>query len=100
MVTFAKSHDSEVWHVQEPFLAWENLCLEIGDETGQTVPAIANMFLGGSAPRLRSLNSNRIPIPTLPRLLLSSNDLPRLYLPNIPHSGYISHEALDWTHIP
>jgi hypothetical protein len=80
--------------MEEPFPALENLCLEIDDETGQTVPALSNTFLGGTAPRLRSLTLNRIPFTTLPRLLLSSNDLSRLRLRNIPHSGYISPEAL------
>jgi hypothetical protein len=79
--------------MQKPFPALENLCLEV-DETGQTVPTLPNMFLGGSVPHLRSLILNRIPFLTLPRLLLSSNDLSRLYLCNIPHSGYISPKVL------
>jgi F-box-like len=80
--------------MQEPFPALEKLCLEIDDKIGQTVPALANTFLGGFAPCLQSLTLNGIPFPTLPRLLLSSNGLSRLHLCNIPHSGYISPEAL------
>jgi hypothetical protein len=58
------------------------------------VPALPNTFLGGSAPRLRSLHLSEIPFPTLPQFLLSSNDLLHLSLDQIPHSGYISPEAM------
>jgi hypothetical protein len=60
----------------------------------ETVPALPNTFLGGSAPRLRSLTLERIPFPTLPKLLSSSNDLVHLCLSRIPHSGYMSPEAI------
>ncbi|KAH9979422.1 hypothetical protein BGW80DRAFT_1455141 [Lactifluus volemus] len=66
----------------------------ICDETGETAPALSNTFLGGSAPRLRSLTLYHIPFPTLPQLLLSCNDLSRLSLRNIPHNGYISPAAM------
>ena len=36
----------------------------------ETVPALPDMFLGGSAPRLQSLTPNNIPFQGLPRLLL------------------------------
>jgi hypothetical protein len=74
--------------MQEPFPALEHLA--IGDETGETAPTLSNTVLGGSAPRLRSLTLYHVPFPTLPQLLLSCNDLSRLSLRNIPHSGYIS----------
>jgi hypothetical protein len=77
--------------MQEPFPAIEYLSLRM--VTG-TVSALPNTFLGGSAPRLRSLHLHRIPFPTLPRLLLSSNDLVDLSLSRIPHSGYIPPEAM------
>jgi len=51
-------------------------------------------FLGGSAPRLQSLTLERIPFPELPKLLLSAKDLVQLRLLNVPHSGYISPEAM------
>ena len=51
-------------------------------------------FLGGSAPRLRSLTLDGIRFPELPKLLLSSRDLVELRLRDIPHSGYISPEAI------
>ncbi len=50
--------------------------------------------LGGSAPRLRHFSLNAIPFPGLPKLLLSANHLVALWLTDIPHSGYISPEAM------
>ena len=57
-------------------------------------PALPDGFLGGSAPRLQSLELDSIPFPALPKLLLSATDLVHLTLWNIPHSGYISPEAI------
>ena len=51
-------------------------------------------FLGGSAPRLQSLTLCRIPFPALPKLLLSTTHLVLLSLMRMPHSGYISPEAM------
>src|SRR6266852_8667608 len=48
----------------------------------------------GSAPRLQYLRLERVPIPGLPKLLLSATDLVHLSLCRIPHSGYISPEAM------
>jgi hypothetical protein len=50
--------------------------------------------LGRSAPHLRFLMLHGIPFPGLPKLLLSATNLVRLYLLNIPHSGYISPDAM------
>ncbi|KAH9971472.1 hypothetical protein BGW80DRAFT_1446344 [Lactifluus volemus] len=75
---------------QEPFPAMETLDLRVKG----TVPALPNTFLGGSAPRLRSLHLEGIPLPTLPRLLLTSNDLFDLTLDRIPQNGYISPETM------
>jgi hypothetical protein len=55
---------------------------------------LSDSFLGGSAPRLRDLYLGGIPFPSLPNLLLSATDLVKLYLTKIPHSGYISPEAM------
>jgi len=55
---------------------------------------LPDSFLGGSAPRLRSLWLDGIPIPGLPKLLSSATHLVHLRLENIPHSGYISPEAM------
>jgi hypothetical protein len=58
-------------------------------------PVLRNSFLGGSTPRLRYLQLRGIPFPGLPKLLLSSaTHLVHLHLYHIPHSGYISPEAM------
>jgi hypothetical protein len=77
--------------MQQPFPALTHLDLGAGDETTSAVPA---SFLGGTAPRLRSLTLHSIPFPGLPTLLLSANHLVVLYLWEIPHSGYFSPEAM------
>jgi hypothetical protein len=55
---------------------------------------LPDSFLGGSAPRLRYFYLHGIPFPGLPKLLLSATHLVHLYLCDIPHSGYISPEAM------
>ena len=57
-------------------------------------PIFPDSFLGGSLPRLRSLNLWGIPFPAIGKLLLSTRDLVALSLGFIPHSGYISPEAM------
>ena len=61
---------------------------------GETMPVLPDSFLGGSAPRLQILTLEGIPFPGFPKLLLSVNRLLYLELVNIPHSGYISPEAM------
>ena len=68
-----------------------DLKLQLKDETGPVVP---HCFLGGFAPRLRSLRFERIPFPGLPNLLSSATGLVKISLQKIPHSGYISPEAM------
>ena len=51
-------------------------------------------FLGGSAPNLQLLHFKCIAFPALPKLLLSSPGLVSLSLYDIPHSGYISSDAI------
>ncbi|KAH9974240.1 hypothetical protein BGW80DRAFT_172617 [Lactifluus volemus] len=79
--------------MQEPFPALEFFYLEL-ETYAAPPPPLPNTFLGGTAPRLRSLCLDRIPFPTLPKLLLSCNDLSRLSLLQTPHSGYISPQAM------
>jgi hypothetical protein len=67
--------------------------LSLGSSDGMA-PVLSDSFLGGSAPRLRELDLYGIPFPALPKLLLSTTNLVRLSLCNIPHSGYISPEAM------
>ena len=57
-------------------------------------PILPDSFLGGSLPRLRSLNLWGIPFPAIGKLLLSTRHLVTLYLGSIPPSGYISPEAM------
>jgi CHAT domain/F-box-like len=48
----------------------------------------------GEAPRLHTLRTTRIALPTLPQLLLSATNLVSLQLEAIPNTGYISPENL------
>jgi hypothetical protein len=77
--------------MQVPFPELTNLDLH---SNGETVSALPDSFLGGSAPRLRSLGLAGIPFPGLPKLLLSATQLVGLYLSNILHSGYFPPEAI------
>jgi len=63
-------------------------------DTLSVIPPIPDSFLGGSAPHLQHFELNGIPFPGLPKLLLSATHLVNLYLHHIPHSGYISPEAM------
>ena len=79
--------------MQEQFPALTHLLLESAHDT-HPVPALPDGFLGGSAPRLQSLELHSVPFLALPKLLLSATDLVYLTLWNIPHSGYIPAEAI------
>ena len=57
-------------------------------------PAIPDPFLGGSVQRLRYLSLTSISFPGLPKLLLSGAQLVYLCLLHVPHSGYISPDAM------
>ena len=82
---------------QEQFPALIHLrldyCFELFDS--HPAPGLPDGFLGGSAPRLQSLRLDHIAFPALPKLLLSATDLVCLSLWRIPHSGYISPEAIS-----
>ena len=81
--------------MQAPFPELTSLTLAPDDEDEDgMVSVVPDSFLGGSAPRLEYLSLERIPFPGLPKLLLSANHLVDLHLVNIPHSGYISPEAM------
>jgi hypothetical protein len=77
--------------MQEPFPALSRLSFGISDETALVLP---DSFVGGSAPRLRSLHLKKVPFPALPKLLLTASDLVLLLLEDIPNSGYISPEVM------
>jgi hypothetical protein len=77
---------------QEPFPTLTDMELH----TSATEPAtVSDSFLGGSAPNLRYLQLSRVPFPGLTKLLLpSATHLVTLHLLRIPHSGYVSPEAM------
>jgi hypothetical protein len=91
-----------VWQLEKVLAAMqvpfpELTYLELQDSSGddhETVPVIPDLFLDGSAPRLRHFHLSGIPFPGLPKLLLSATHLVDLELTCIPHSGYISPEAM------
>jgi len=58
------------------------------------VPVLPHSFFGGSAPHLRRLAFVALPLQELPKLLLPTTHLVHLSLHDIPHSGYISPEAM------
>jgi hypothetical protein len=82
---------SAAMQVPFPELTHLTLKLKLGDETAAALP---DLFLGGSAPRLRFLYFRGIPFPSLPKFLLSATHLVTLRLFDIPHSGYFSPEAI------
>jgi len=81
----------ELATISEPFPA----LIELELESFKTDPPILpDSFLGGSVPRLRSLDLWGIPFPGIGNLLLSTRDLVTLSLGVIPPSGYISPESM------
>jgi len=76
--------------LQEPFPELTHLLLR----SNRAVAALPDSFLGESAAHLRLLWLERIPFPNLPKLLLSATHLVSLRLDEIPHSGYISPDAM------
>ena len=82
--------------MKEQFPALTYLVLMFVDDSSHPTPprALPDGFLGASAPRLQTLTFQSIPFPALPKLLLSATDLVQLSLVSIPHSGYISPEAM------
>ena len=77
--------------MKTPFPALTELDISSRD---QVAPLVLHSFLGGSMPQLRSLRLTGIGFSALPKLLLSTSALVDLGLWRIPHSGYISPEAM------
>ena len=75
--------------MQKPFPVLKSLHI-----SSRNAPVLPTEFLGGSAPRLQSIDILCIPFPALPTLLLSTGKLTRLELRNIPRTGYISPAAM------
>jgi len=84
--------------IKKQFPMLTDLTLHSYEDYEDNAPAIPDLFLGGSAPRLRSLEFAGIPFlfPALGRLLLSATDLVTFRLLDLPNSGYrdISPELL------
>ena len=79
--------------MQKPFPELTHLLLNADEDNGSG-PILPDTFLGGTAPRLRSLKLINVPFPGLPKLLLSATHLVKLDLHDIPHSGYIPPEVM------
>ena len=80
--------------MQVPFPALTDLSLDWGEGNDRVVPVLPSMFLGRSAPRLRHLKLDGFSFPGIHNLLLSATGLVSLELRHIPHSWYISPDAL------
>ena len=87
------SQIEQVWAaMQVPFPELTVLKLQsLGEPVSILLP---NSFLGGSAPPLRHLGLFGISYLGLPNLLMSATHLVELHLYDIPHSVYISPEAM------
>jgi len=88
---FQDSFLEEFAEIDEPFPELTSLEL---NSSGQNEPVLPDSFLGGSAPRLRSLDLTGIPYPSIGNLLSSTTNLGWLYLWHIPRSGYIAPETI------
>jgi hypothetical protein len=87
--TSTLEHFTDSAAMQKPFPELTNLHLG-----GHLFGRLPDSFLGGTAPRLRSLCLDGVPFPGLPKLLLSATHLVNLDLSDIPRSGYIPPEAM------
>jgi hypothetical protein len=77
--------------VQHPPPSLKHLRLTPFDESA---PVLPETFLGGSAPLLETFETFGIPFPTFPRFISSSTHIRYLHIYDIPHSGYISPNAM------
>jgi len=80
--------------LSKPFPELTSLQLSSADNDNPHV--LPDSFLGGFAPRLRSLKLHGVPFPSPRKLLLSATDLVTLRFERIPYSGpgYISPEEI------
>ncbi|KAF8502714.1 hypothetical protein F5888DRAFT_1114701 [Russula emetica] len=79
--------------MQKPFPELTDLCFNEWVDTFPG-PILPDSFLGGTAPRLRSLHLDNVSFPGLPKLLLSATHLVSLEVSGIPYSAYIPPEAM------
>ena len=90
-IQFKVSLLEEFAAMDEPFPALTTLWLF---SSRHNLPVLPESFLGGCAPRLRSIYLYGIPYPSIGTLLSSTTNLVKLALQHIPHSGYISPETI------
>ncbi|KAI0288619.1 hypothetical protein BC826DRAFT_677912 [Russula brevipes] len=81
-------------HSSIPIVPFPELTYPRLGSGGRSAPILCNSFLGGSAPRLYALWLIGISFLAIPNLLLSASNLVSLALWRVPHSGYISPEAM------
>jgi hypothetical protein len=79
--------------MEVPFPALTNLKFTL-DGMDRTVPVLPDLFLGRSAPGLQHLELDGFSFPGLPNILLSASGLVSLELRRIPHSWFISPDAM------
>jgi hypothetical protein len=96
--------DIKVWNIscllwekalpllQKPFPILTDLNLRY--TFGMEYYVVPDLFLGGSATRLRNLRLEGIPFPGLPKLLFSATHLVHIELYDIPDSGFVAPEAM------
>ena len=79
--------------LHEPLPVLTHFSLESADES---VPALPETFLGGSAPHLESFRLKGIPFPSFPKFIRSSTHIVALHLLDIPllRSYYVSPEVM------
>jgi hypothetical protein len=77
--------------MHEPLPTLTHFCLGSTDESVAMLP---ETFLCRSASRLQSFILLGIPFPSFPKFVLSATNIIHLHLFNIPHSGYISPDAM------
>jgi hypothetical protein len=87
-LTFSSSLLKKLSTISEPLSGLEYLVLRSQNKAESTLPGA---FCWGH--RLRTLHSTRIAFPSLPQLLLPSQDLVDICLHEIPAVGYFSPEA-------
>jgi hypothetical protein len=108
-ISAALEHSDRVRSIhlhQIPSSAWEELApamqvpfpelthLDLWWSSDSFMLVLPDSFLGGSAPRLRTLKLCNISLPVVSNLLLSASDLVDLSLWGLSHEGYISLEAM------
>ena len=79
----------EVTH--EPCQALESICITVETHRGPSI-LVRNAFLGGSAPHLRKIKMEGVPLPfpEIRQILLSTNNLVELHLSKIPNDACFS----------